>query len=172
LSEDDTQAEKVVCVIDDVFARRYWPGETALGHRISIGAADAGKNALTVVGVVGSVKQLGLNEPEAMGMLYYPLRKETAPGGFMAVVRTQQDPASLAPAMRQKLLQIDPSVPLDDVNTMTARIDDSLLLPRSMMMLAAIFAGIALLLAAIGVYGAPFLLTFSVSFFASEERSC
>lgn len=153
LNADDSQAAKPVCVIDTVFARRYWPDETALGHRISIGTADAGDKALTVVGVVGSVKQLGLNEAEGMGMLYYPLRKDTAPGRFVAVIRTQQDPASIAPAMRKTLLQIDPSLPLDDVNTMTARIDESLLLPRSLMLLGIVFAGIALVLAAIGVYG-------------------
>jgi predicted permease len=153
INADDSQAEKPVCVVDDVFARHYWPDGTALGHRISIGTEDAGKDALTVVGVVGSVKQLGLNETDPMGMLYYPLRKDSAPFRFVAVVRTQQDPSSLAPSMRQELQRIDPALPLDDVKPMTVRIEETLLLPRSLMLLASIFAGIALLLAAIGVYG-------------------
>lgn len=154
LDSADVQSKARNCVVDEDFVRRYWPGRSALGHRLSNGpqgAPDA--REYTVVGVVSSIKQADLTDQKATGAVYFSYGEKDAPLGQWVVVRTVQQPAAAGPAMRQAVLRTDPSLPLDDLKTMSARIDDSLVARRSPMLLAAIFAGVALVLAAIGIYG-------------------
>ena len=154
LDADDVQSKVRNCVVDDDFARRYWPGRSALGHRLSNGPQGAPDSRVyTVVGVVGSVKQADLTDQKATGAVYFSYGEKDAPLGQWLVVRTVQRPEAAGPAMRQAVLRTDPSLPLDDLKTMSTRIDDSLVARRSPMLLAAIFAGVALVLAAIGIYG-------------------
>ena len=149
-----------ICVVDQAFAQRYWPGRSALGNQVSLGTEDAGNGAMTIVGVVETVKQNGLTEQDAMGMLYYPIKDNNAPMRLATVMRTGQSPEFVAPAMRQALSQIDPSLALDDVKTMERRVEETLLIPRALMLLGGVFALLALSLAAIGVFG---MLVFAVS---------
>ena len=103
--------------------------------------------------MVGSIKQADLTDQKATGGVYFSYGEKDAPLGQWIVVRTLQLPAAAGPALRQAVLRTDPSLPLDDLKTMSTRIDDSLVARRSPMLLAAIFAGVALVLAAIGIYG-------------------
>lgn len=152
LEEADQHREQRVCVVDAEVAQRYWPGESALGHRLTNGPEFNEEEAFTIVGVVRTVKQFDLSSAVDFGTIYVPYR-DMSWMSFSVVVRSTLDPARLGPSLRESLLGIDGNLPLDDVRMMATRIDDSLAMKRSPALLAAIFAGVALLLAAIGTYG-------------------
>jgi predicted permease len=158
LTLDDSAADRKVCVIDEEVARRYWPKGGALGHRLKQGAPDEQGDFFTIVGVAGSVKQNGLDDRKANGAVYFPYA-QYAGSSFMIVVRTAQAPESFGPALRSTVLRLDPELPLNDLKAMAARVDDSLASRRIPFLLAGIFAGVALLLAAVGIYG---VLAYSV----------
>ncbi len=154
LTDSDSRRAQRVCVVDEDFARHYWPRENPLGHRLFQGSIKAGSDAeaFTVVGVVGSVKQAGLTDDTAQGAVYYPYVLGTDDNIFVAV-RTSLAPESLGLTLQKIVRQIDASLPVNDLRTMETRISDSLVVRRSPALLAAVFSGIALLLTAIGTYG-------------------
>jgi hypothetical protein len=152
LEDADNHRKQKVCVVDEDFARRYWPGESALGHRLVNGPTFSEDKACTIVGVVGSVKQNELSEKNAQGMIYYPYTIYSS-NSISVVVKTPLPPSALAPVLKKAVLAIDPELPVDDIKAMQGRIDDSLVVRRSPAILAGIFAGVALLLAAVGTYG-------------------
>jgi predicted permease len=152
LEDADAQRPTRVCVVDQAFADHYWPGADPLGRRLAQDVVVNDKNGSTIVGVVASVKQNELAENSGHGAVYFPYSAFN-PSYFSLLVRTQFPPASLAPMVQKAILQLDPELPIDDLRTMQARIDDSLIARRSPAILAGIFAMVALLLAAIGTYG-------------------
>jgi putative ABC transport system permease protein len=153
LTDADSRRAERVCVVDEDFARYYWPNANAIGQRLWEGA-DAGKDAeaFTVVGVVGGTKQVGLTEDEAQGAIYYPYAFRIGDSFFVAA-RTSLPPESLGLALQKVVREIDPDIPVNDLRSMEARIADSLVARRSPALLAGLFSGIALLLTAIGTYG-------------------
>ncbi len=153
LGAADSRRTERVCVVDSDFARYYWPGQSALGHRLFQGS-DPGPEgeAFTVVGVVGAVKQAGLTEDAAQGAVYYPFLYR-ADNHIFVVARAAVSPESLALALQKSVRQIDSELTVDDIRPMDARIADSLAVRRSPALLAGIFSAIALLLSAIGTYG-------------------
>ncbi len=159
LGDDDNHGKQQVCVVDADFARRYWPGKSALGHRIVNGPTFNEKDAHTIVGVVAPVKQTELAETNAQGAIYYPYKSYSS-SEMTVVLRTAQPPEALAPLLRKIVLRLDPQLPVDELKPMQAWIDESLVPRRSPAILAAIFAGVVLLLAAIGTYG---VLAYAVS---------
>ncbi len=160
LFEDaDCQRKQRVCIVDQAFADHYWPGADPLGHRLAQDVAVNDDNGATVVGVVASVKQDELAEAPGHGAVYFTYN-HAYNGYFALLVRSTLPPAALGPMVRKAILQLDPELPIDDLKAMQARIDDSLLARRSPAVLAAIFAGAALLLAAVGTYG---VLAYAVS---------
>src|ERR1700732_3772177 len=153
LTPADSHSSERVCVVDEDFARYYWPKAGAIGQRLWEGS-EAGKDAeaFTVVGVVGGAKQAGLTEDEAQGAIYYPYIFRIGDSLFVAI-RTSLPPESVGLALQRIVRQIDPDIPVNDLRSMETRIADSLVARRSPALLAGLFSGIALLLTAIGTYG-------------------
>jgi predicted permease len=156
---DNHRSERPV-VVDEVFAHRYWPQGNAVGQRVfSIPRKPDDSNVYTVVGVVGAVKQIDLTEADGTGTVYFPYIY-TFSRNYFLVARTSLPPELLGDTLRRVVRQTDADIPLTDLRSMETRIDDSLMTRRSPALLTGIFAGVALLLAAIGTYG---VLSFAVS---------
>jgi predicted permease len=156
LEPADNHRKEGVCVVDQAFAERYWPGSDPLGHRLSRWGNTFNKdNAFTIVGVVGNVRQRDLTEDAAHGAVYLPLVVSGgASSDLIALVVSSAFPAATqASTIRKAIQQIDPNLPLDNLRPMQADIDDSLVARRSPAILAGIFASVALLLASIGIFG-------------------
>jgi len=152
--DGDMRSKNQVCVVDQAFAERYWPHADPIGRRISDGAHFDKNDYLTVVGVVGDAKRSALSDTITHGAVYFPISGYGVGGNaFSLVVRTSLPPAALAPVVQKTILQLDPNLPIDDFRSMSSRIEDSAVDRRSPAILAAVFAGIALLLAALGTYG-------------------
>jgi putative ABC transport system permease protein len=141
-----------VIVINDKLARRYWGEVSPLGKRFRNNAEDAWK---TVIGVVGDVKQMGLNDPTGHGMEYYAAHLRNRGGGnYSILVRTERSPDEAIAAVKQVVWSLDPRLAFSDVMPMTARIGESLYRQRFFLRLSTAFTLIATALAMIGVYGA------------------
>jgi predicted permease len=148
----DTHRDVRVCVVDEDFAKRYWPHERAIGHQVFRGGEDGkAELAFTIVGVVGPVKQAAVTEA-GQGAVYFPFAFR-ADGDLFVVVRTRQMPEAFATTVTKLTRQIDPDLPVSSLETMDERVAASLIARRSPALLAALFAGVALLLAGIGTYG-------------------
>lgn len=153
LNGADSRRGARVCVLDEDFARYYWPHTSALGHRLFQGTEPGpDTEAFTVVGVVGSIKQAGLTDDTAQGAVYYPYVYRPESNIFVAV-RGSVRPDSLGHALERVTRQIDPELPVNDIESMDDRIDSSLVARRSPALLGGIFSAMALLLIAIGTYG-------------------
>ena len=133
-----------VVIIDEKFARRFWPAGDAIGKHVW---GDPARK-LTIVGVVGTVKQYGL-DVDGRPVLYRP-----GPWGGYQVARTSaSDPAVVARDMVRKIREIDPTITVFDVQTMSARMSASMARPRFATLMLGAFAVFALILAVVGVYG-------------------
>jgi len=150
-SADSHRAERV-CVVDEDLARRYWPNGGALGQRIALGDETDDAKLFTIVGVVGAVKQAALTEAQGQGAVYLPYAYRDKESIFI-VTRTSQRPEAFAETLRKLVRAAHPALAVDNIRSMDTRIADSLITRRSPALLAGIFAGVALLLAAIGTYG-------------------
>jgi predicted permease len=153
LTPADSHRTQRVCVVDEDFARYYWPNSGAVGQRLFEGGeARDDAEAFTIVGVVGAVKQAGLTDDSAQGAVYYPYMFRVGYYIFIAA-RTSLSPESTASMLQTTVRQIDAELPVSDIRSMETRISDSLMARRSPALLAGIFSAIALLLTAIGTYG-------------------
>ena len=140
-----------VVIVDETFASRFWPGEDPIGRRIKLGGNQSTAPWLTIVGVAGHAKHYNLNS-KGREQVYFPHAQRQTRTLFLAV-RTSGDPSALVGAIRGQIWALDPSQPLSDIQTMEQRVYSSVAQPRFNTMLLGIFAGVALILAAIGVYG-------------------
>jgi hypothetical protein len=138
-------------IVNETMARRWWPGADAIGRRVSITAAAPTPAWMTVVGVTRDVRQRRLGRA-AEEQLYLPFAAMTR-RDMTLMVRTAGDPEALAPAVRDALAGLDAGLPVVEVETMTAIAHRSLWLPRLYGVLFGAFAGAAVLLAVVGVYG-------------------
>ena len=141
-------------MVDERMAKQFWPGEDAVGQRIRIGGFDATPDTpwMTIVGVVGTVKQDALDADSRIA--YYRYHGQSPSRAMNVVVRSAiGQPSSPAPAVAQQIREIDPDLPVDKLATMTARVEESLAERRFSMLLLTLFAALALGLAVIGVYG-------------------
>jgi len=150
-NDQDTADKPRVLVVDDNMAQQMWPNEDPLGKRVSISDLAATPEWATVIGVVGRVKQYALDTDSRIA-LYMP--EDQYIGRAMNIaLRTNTDPASMASAVNHELHDLDPDLPTYRVVTMDQRIAESLSRRRFATILLALFAGLALALATVGIYG-------------------
>jgi predicted permease len=148
----DAPGAPPVALVNEEMVRRYFDGRDPIGRRVTFGdPADSSSVWWTVVGVVGDVAQEGVTA-KPYAQLYRPLAQSPRRGVFV-VARTTVAPMAVASGARAALEAVDPELPLTSLMTMEERIGENLLRPRVNTLLLAVFAGIALALAAIGIYG-------------------
>ena len=150
----DTKQSPNVVVINQAFARRHFAGESPLGHRLRLQGQE--RDPLLIVGVVGDVRQLGLDKqpvPEAFVPFLQDPLSETYQRSMTIVARTQSDPGAVAGSLRAALTSLDKSLPVYDLKPMTEYLRDSLARRRFNLILLTAFSGVALALAAVGIYG-------------------
>jgi predicted permease len=157
-TEHDNQDSKPVAIVSEGFARRFFPNQEVLGKRIQHSGPNSGEEWMEIVGVVGNVKYLGLTVDTDPA--YYMPFGQTYYSRMFLVVRSSGDAARLAALLRQEIQSIDHGVTLAQIGTMEQALRLSVSQPRFDTMLLALFAGIALLLAAVGIYG---LISYSVA---------
>jgi len=161
----DRQGSPVVVIIDANLARQYWPSQNPVGQRIRYNSLSTGSTWATIVGVVAHCKRSALVGESDKGMRYYSLLQTGASGGFL-VARTSADPAALASTLRQTVKDVEPSQAATyDLQSMEQRLADSLGPRRFAVTLLSVFAGIALFLAALGLYG---IISYSVALRTQE----
>ena len=163
LSPADSDTAMAVGVVNKTMADMYWP-EGALGRRIRSGGS--GSPWYTIVGVVGDVKNGGMDQDAGTELYYYA--PQVAALGFgqntmNVVLSTSMDPLSLSAQARQAVWSLDPSLPLTNVQTMEDAVFGSMARPRFLTLLLGAFGGLALVLAAVGTYGV-------MSYFVAERR--
>jgi putative ABC transport system permease protein len=146
-SEQDTPETPQVAIIDKKFAQRFWPGNDAVGKHLWFDA----KKPITIVGVVGAVKQYGL-ETDGKIATYFPQQQGPDRGMFLVARSSSQD-AGLSSAIVSEIHAVDPAVVVYGIRSMQDRLYDSLARQRFSSTMLGAFAAFALLLAAVGLYG-------------------
>ena len=148
-SEHDTKDSPHIAVINEVLAHLYWPNEDPVGRFIEMAAFGAGH--CQIVGTVADIRQTNLSDGPAPG-IYIPYTQEPMPWQTL-VVRTKNDPMALAGLIRHEVAALDPEQPVARVATLDELMEASTAEPRFRTFLLGSFAGVALLLSAIGIYG-------------------
>jgi putative ABC transport system permease protein len=157
LAPTDAEGAPLVVMINQAFARTFFPGEDPIGKEIWLTPWDEKSPKQRVVGVVEDMKNGGIDRPSG-SEVYFPLWQVGAvdPSGFgqmSLVVRTQGDPRALVPALERAVAEIDPSLPVSKVRTMDDVLWEAVARPRFLTFLLGAFALLALALAGIGIYG-------------------
>jgi putative ABC transport system permease protein len=149
-SDGDTHDAPGAVVINEAMVRRYWPnGEDPIGKRLRLDKAGPWS---TIVGIVGNVRTFGLDQP-ARAEMYLPFAQMRRSASQALILRTSGDPAAMAAAARGVLAELDPAQPIYEVRPLSELVSASLAQRRFALMLMLVFAAVALLLAAVGIYG-------------------
>jgi putative ABC transport system permease protein len=151
LDERDGPKMQKVAVVNQAFVQRFFPNGEAVGKRVGFACAEKEGLCRTIVGVVGNIRQESLTDDVAPE-LYVP-QAQMPLNGMTLFVRTTSDPLSFASAVRGQVLNIDPNQPIYDVKTMAQRVSDATAVSRSLTILFAAFALLALVLGSVGIYG-------------------
>ncbi len=160
LTPQDRADAPAVGLVNESFVRKYFPDESPVGKRIRWARVEP-PQWMTIVGVVGDVKQLGLNQPEEPAFYYSYFQSDHPWKRWMyLVVRSNADPASLAGQVKSEIWAVDKQLPVTKVSTMTEVMSASIAGQRFNLTLMTVFAVTALLLAAVGIYG---VIAFSVT---------
>jgi putative ABC transport system permease protein len=150
-AESDQNDSTAVAIIGETLARRHLSGENPIGKRLHVNIGQPSGRQFEVVGVVGDIKLSSL-EGEVRPAVYIP-HTQLAIGMMTFVIRSETDPLSLVNSVGAAVHALDPELPLADVRTMEEVVDATLARPRIVAVLLAVFASMALVLAAVGVYG-------------------
>lgn len=154
LGAGDREAANPVVVINETFARQYWPNESPLGRRIDTGTGDGNPLWMTIVGVVGDIRERGL-DLTMKPAVYVPFTQTTI--SFFQpseiAVLTSREPLSLSKELQQAVWSVDAEQPVSNIRTMDAIVDDELANRTQVLQLLGVFAALALVLAALGIYG-------------------
>jgi putative ABC transport system permease protein len=151
IDEADTGTSLSVCVVNEAFAKMYWPREEAIGKQVALGSPRYPVS--TVVGLVADIKHFSKSE-EAIPEMYVPYTQKPWPSllTMHVAMRTRQDPASVIASAREAVHSVDADLPVAKAATLMALLDDSMTKPRFSMLLLSGFAALALLLASVGMY--------------------
>jgi putative ABC transport system permease protein len=163
-AESDGPKARPVAVVNEAMARAYFPDGDALGGRFKVGDPDSERPWVTVVGVVGDIRQMGIEAP-AKPEFYLPYTQVNYQQWFAPahlVVRTSVEPNGLVASVRREVHAVDPEQPIANVQTMEEILGEESTQRRVGMLLLAAFAGLALLLASLGIYGV-------LSFFVAQH---
>ncbi|HYP25835.1 MAG TPA: ABC transporter permease [Blastocatellia bacterium] len=155
-TETDGPGAPLVVLINRTLAERFWPSGDPLGKRVRLGGPDDPWR--TIVGVVGDIRHMGLDAPEEM-QVYAPQAQGPFPFMFL-VVRSSVDPASLIGSVQREVWAVDKDQPVYNVATMEQLVSRSVAQRQFTMSILGIFASVALIMAAVGIYG---LISYSVS---------
>jgi predicted permease len=149
-TENDNATNPKVVIVDDYMATQFWPGQDVLGKRVRLGSITSNAPYVTIVGVVGRVKQYTLDSDSRIALYLPHLQHPTR--DLNVVVRTSEDPSGQARAVTQAIHDLDPDLPVYSIRSMQQRVADSLARRRFAMGLLAFFAIVSLALAALGVF--------------------
>jgi putative ABC transport system permease protein len=153
-NDGDNEQSVKVAIINETMARQYWPGEDPLGKRFTMDDPNDKATWVTIVGIAGDIRQMGVDEPVKAEM-YFPYQQGQEP--FYTprdlTIRTSVDPFSLVAAVRNEIHQVDPEQPISNIRTMGQMLGEETASRSLGMTLLTIFAGLALLLATVGIYG-------------------
>jgi predicted permease len=154
ISWHDLLDNRNVVVINEIVARRLWPGQSPIGRTAIAGGADA-----QVIGVIADVRQTGV-EDDAAAQMYLPATKQFGPEGAFLVLRSKLPPATLARSVMLTLRRINPGQPATEFKSIQTLVDHTTSPRRFFVLLVGIFAALGLLLASLGIYG---VISYSVT---------
>jgi len=148
---DNTGAPKVA-VVNEAFVRHFFPGQNPLGHRFATGGGPTVKPDIEIVGVIKDSKYADMKEAPRR-VFYTPYSQSTILHSLYFFARTAIDPRDITSAIRHEVAALDPNLPIREIKTMEDQIDEDLFAERILSTLTVIFASLATLLAALGLYG-------------------
>ena len=153
-ARDQLQAEPVA-IVNEAMARQFWPGDEAIGKRFKMGGPSSDEPWRRIIGIAGDVRQMGVDAPVKAEM-YFPYSQMTSSPWYAPrdlVIRTSSDPTRIVAAVRQEIRAVDPDQPVSNITTMAGVIDRETAPRHIGTVLSSAFAGLALILAAVGIYG-------------------
>jgi len=150
---NDTPDAPPVLIVDQLTVDKYFHGQDPIGKRIRISTDDSGRKMRTIVGVVPRLKVYGFDEPtNPLPQFYLPMLQQPQ-SGLVMLLRTSLPADALEKPLRQIVASLDPAQPVFEVRTMQSRVAETWATPRLVSFLLSVFAGLALLLAVVGLYG-------------------